>query len=104
MRLKKEHIEEIKKRSIELFGEGTRVYLFGSRIDDSKKGGDIDIYIETHSKGNMIERKIKLLTLLHKELGEQKIDIVINNFLSDKYIYRIAKEEGIQIWTKANLF
>jgi len=95
MRLKKENIEVIKILAKKYFGENAKVYLFGSRIDDNKKGGDIDLYIETDVKDNIIEKKIKLIGELHKELGEQKIDIVINNFTHNKIIYQIAKEDGI---------
>ncbi|MFA3783470.1 nucleotidyltransferase domain-containing protein [Melioribacteraceae bacterium 4301-Me] len=97
MRLKKEYIEIIKSAVKYYFGESTQVFLFGSRTDDNKKGGDIDLYIETDIKDHVFEKKIKLLRKLHKELGEQKIDIVINNFTGDKYIYRAAKEEGIPL-------
>ena len=97
MRLKKEHIETIKKYSKEVFGSDTDVYLFGSRVDDSKKGGDIDIYLETSFSGNVVEKKIKLLGLLHQDIGEQKIDIVINNFRKNKFIYDVAKNEGVRL-------
>jgi len=97
MRLKKENIEVIKILAKKYFGENAKVYLFGSRIDDNKKGGDIDLYIETDVKDNIIEKKIKLIGELHKELGEQKIDIVINNFTHNKIIYQIAKEDGIPL-------
>lgn len=97
MRLKKENIEVIKKLARKYFGGDAKIYLFGSRIDDNKKGGDIDLYIETNIKDNIIERKIKLIGELHKELGEQKIDIVINNFTHSKFIYKIAKDEGIPL-------
>ena len=41
MRLSKRYIEVIKKYFKEFFENG-EIYLFGSRVDDSKKGGDID--------------------------------------------------------------
>ncbi|MCL5030367.1 MAG: nucleotidyltransferase domain-containing protein [Bacteroidetes bacterium] len=95
LRIKSEHIEAIKKIIKDSFGKDAKVYLFGSRTDDNKKGGDIDLYIETDVKENIFEKKIKIMGALHKVLGEQKIDIVINNFSSDKYIYTVAKIEGL---------
>lgn len=97
MRLKKENIDFIKNTTKECFGDNAKVYLFGSRVDDKKRGGDIDLYIETDIKENILDRKLKMLGMLHKELGEQKIDIVINNFINDKYIYQVAKNEGIPL-------
>lgn len=59
------------------FGEEARVFLFGSRVDDSKKGGDIDILIRAdYSPEEMFLRKLETLTDLHFELGERKIDVV----------------------------
>ena len=95
MRLKKAYTDYIKRIAKDLFGDDTKVYLFGSRIDERKRGGDIDIYIETNLKTNIFEKKIELLKLLHDRMGEQKIDIVINNHATQKYIYEIAKHEGV---------
>ena len=95
MRLKKEHIESIKNIAIDTFGNNVSIYLFGSRVDDSKKGGDIDLYLETDTKEELFEKKIAMLTNLKKAIGEQKIDLVINNFSTEKFIFKVAKEEGI---------
>jgi predicted nucleotidyltransferase len=97
MRLKKEYIEIIKKAAKNNFGQNAKVYLFGSRVDDNKKGGDIDLYIETNIKEKILEHKIKMLVELEKFMGEQKIDIVVNNFFLEKAIYKVAKHEGIQL-------
>ncbi len=48
-------------------------------------------------KDKIVERKIKLLGKLKQLLGEQKIDIVVNDFENEKYIYKVAKEEGAQL-------
>jgi predicted nucleotidyltransferase len=95
MRLKQKEIDYIKTAARECFGDNAKVYLFGSRVDDSKKGGDIDLYIETDTRDNIIKRKFRMLALLEKALGEQKIDIVVNNFITEKFIYQVAKNEGI---------
>jgi len=95
MRLSKEQTNIIKKAVKENFGENAVVYLFGSRTDDKKRGGDIDLYIETDKKKDLLEKKIKMLVQLHKNLGEQKIDIILNNFKGGKYIYEVARREGV---------
>jgi len=95
MRLSEYQINLIKDLSHRFFGKNAKVYLFGSRTDDNKKGGDIDIYIETDAKENVFDRKIEMLVELEKNLGQRKIDLVINNFGNHLPIYEVAKKEGI---------
>ena len=97
MRLKKEYIEIIKNTVKDYFGINAHVYLFGSRVYDNKKGGDIDLYIETNETNNIFKKKIRLLVELKKIIGDRKIDIVINNFKYDKDIYRVARSEGVEL-------
>lgn len=52
-----------------------RIILFGSRTDDTKKGGDIDIFILSHILTEKDKRDLKIA--LYESLGEQKIDILI---------------------------
>ena len=75
MRLTEFEINVIKQSACDIFGSDVQVFLFGSRVDETKKGGDIDLYIKTNA-GNDLTHKIKLLVELEKKLGEQKIDIV----------------------------
>jgi len=77
MRLSNEYQQVIKKYFKKYFKDGD-IYLFGSRVDDSKKGGDIDLYLVVKDHINLFEKKIKFLARVHRELGEQKIDIVFN--------------------------
>ena len=44
VRLSEEEIFFIKKAFYEVFGDGY-IYLFGSRVDDMQRGGDIDLYL-----------------------------------------------------------
>ena len=97
MRLTNIEITVIKREASKQFGRSAKVYIFGSRADDKKKGGDIDIYIETAVKRDILKRKIKFLIDVKKEIGEQKIDVVINNNTSEKIIFTIAKNEGVKI-------
>ncbi|MCK5519704.1 MAG: nucleotidyltransferase domain-containing protein [Candidatus Marinimicrobia bacterium] len=95
MRLNSFQIDHIKTHAATFFSESAKVYLFGSRVDDNKRGGDIDLYVETEIKNKIFHRKIKMLTALMMSLGEQKIDLVINNFTDDQEIYKVAKMEGV---------
>ncbi len=77
MRLSQKYIKVIKKYFKEFFQEGD-IYLFGSRVDDKQKGGDIDLYFVLTNHLNLFEKKIKFLSRTKRELGDQKIDIIFN--------------------------
>ena len=53
-----------------------RLWLFGSRADDNKKGGDIDIGILS-SKVDVME-EIEIRQKICDKIGEQKIDLVVS--------------------------
>ena len=97
MRLSEFEQKIIKQTAGQFFGEEAKVYLFGSRVNDSLRGGDIDIYIETNNSiENLLDRKLHFLVELEKEIGEQKIDVVINDRPgSKKLVYEIALTNGI---------
>lgn len=67
----------------EIFGDAARVYLFGSRADDSKKGGDIDIYIDVTDdidERSIPERKMKLYARICARVGDElPLDIVVKS-------------------------
>ena len=75
MRLSSFELESIIKTFKDIFGKG-KIYLFGSRLDNSKKGGDIDLYIQTYIDDSLYEKKINFLVKLESLIGEQKIDLV----------------------------
>lgn len=68
-----------------------QIYLFGSRVHDDKKGGDIDLLILSSKITNTHRRDIKLK--LYSALGEQKIDLLIASDASDPFV-RIALDGG----------
>lgn len=90
MRLSKKYIEVIKAKFNEFFKDGD-IYLFGSRVDEEKKGGDIDLYFVLKEHNHLFEKKIKFLSRVKRELGEQKIDIIFNQ---DKN--RLIEKEAIR--------
>ena len=70
MRLTEYEVKSIKESFLNIFEEGT-LSLFGSRVDDAKKGGDIDLYIQTPKEKATLENKIKFLVIL-KEIGKSE--------------------------------
>lgn len=95
MRLTPKQHQAIKKYFLEVFQDGD-IYLFGSRTDDEKKGGDIDLYICTKNKQNLVRKKLDFLVKLKREIGEQKIDVVFDRGLQ-RAIDSIAMEKGVAL-------
>lgn len=80
MRLTQFQIDSINKIAEKHFGKETTVYLFGSRTDDRKKGGDIDLLINnTNEETLTLEAKIRFLAQLKATIGDRKIDVVFDN-------------------------
>jgi len=73
-----------------------KVWLFGSRVDDNKKGGDIDIAIFSEKIDNDVMQKIQVRRFICDRIGEQKIDIVTTNSGKEP-IFKLAVAEGIQL-------
>lgn len=82
MRLTQYEITIIKNLSQKIFNAST-VRLFRSRVDDSKKGGDIDLFIECDSSKDTIQNILQFSAQLQDEIGEQKLDVVVKSRLDD---------------------
>lgn len=101
MRLSDQQRSIIHTAVTENFGAGASVWLFGSRVDDAARGGDIDLYIEstTGNAEEIVESKLRFLVSMYKKLGEQKIDVVIRRqgCTDNLPIYNIAKQTGVKL-------
>ncbi len=91
MRLSQEHIMILKSKLNSLASDA-KLYLFGSRVDDTKKGGDIDLLIVSKT---LAKKDLRLLRIdFFNNFGEQKLDIVLDDgSFKDpfvKYIYKKA--------------
>ncbi len=74
MRLTKQQTRTIIQTVSRLAGTGTTVCLFGSRLNDQAKGGDIDLFIESDIPLSLIHRaQIKIE--LESQLG-LPVDII----------------------------
>lgn len=91
MRLTSEQLAVI-TAEIYQYDANAQIYLFGSRVDDNARGGDIDLLVVSTTIDFAI--KLKVLAQLMIKLGEQKIDLVqVKN--KDKAFAQIAISEGI---------
>lgn len=100
MRISEEDKQAIVSEFKKSFGSDDRLWLFGSRVDDAKKGGDIDLYVQTHLPGEVASRQEgKFRDGMYDQIGEQRIDVVLHLVDTDFHIpiYDIAKQEGIRL-------
>jgi predicted nucleotidyltransferase len=96
LRLKKYEKEAIISTFKEIFENG-EIILFGSRIDDTKRGGDIDLYIKAPYS---FEKKIKFLAKLKRKIGDRKIDVVFNE--DENRLIEKEANCGITLYTNKN--
>lgn len=80
MRLSESTCAVIRSTVQDLFGSEATVKLFGSRLNDNARGGDIDLLVELTSTPTDLERKtLQLITKLQLRIGDQPIDVLVLN-------------------------
>jgi len=100
MRISQKEKEIIKDLAIAKFGKGTKVFLFGSRIFDDKKGGDIDLLIRNEHKSELtVAAKIEFLSELKCLIGNQKIDVVLDSisFHRKTNFYKSVTQNAVEL-------
>ena len=99
MRLTPQQAAIIREAAAEVFGSEVRVWLFGSRVDDTRRGGDIDLLLQTATlpPEDAFLRKVRFLGKLEDALGERKIDVVIQHPGDSRAIVRIAHATGVRL-------
>jgi len=77
----------------------TQVILFGSRVDDNKKGGDIDLLLVFENEVDQpAALSAKINAQLFRAFQGKKVDIVLSApNLKKLPIHKIAQEKGIVI-------
>ncbi len=99
MRLTPDQLNAIRSASMAAFSANVGVWLFGSRVHDGQKGGDIDLLVrpDQAASDRLFLRKIRFLTDLERRLGERKIDVVIETQNDTRPIVDVAHTTGIRI-------
>ena len=77
------------------------VYLFGSRLDDQKKGGDIDLLLKVDFSDFAKIYDIKYLIKfdLESDLGDQRVDLTLitNQKIQDDFFINTVMTKAVQI-------
>lgn len=70
------------------------LYLYGSRADDTRRGGDIDVYLQA---SRPIDLKTRLVVQYRLELAcDTRVDLLIQNpGQPAQSIHQIAMEQGV---------
>jgi predicted nucleotidyltransferase len=102
MRLHSHEIQAIEQAAVRVFPAGTVIYLFGSRLDDTARGGDIDLLVESPvalSAQDLVDKRTRFIAQLYLQLGEQRIDVAIAKAGEDdsRSVVKIARNQGRKI-------
>jgi len=94
MRLTPRQRQVILTSAARYFGARARVWLFGSRTDDRRRGGDVDLYIEPEHSDLIAELRCKAQL---EEALDLHVDLVVRRPGPDRPIEKIARGAGIRL-------
>lgn len=100
MRLNPDQIEAIKQETEHFFGAQAEVWLFGSRVDDHRRGGDVDLYVRTASSDadQLATARFAFLARLKRRIGDRKIDLVLQREGGEELpVYELARQRGVRL-------
>jgi predicted nucleotidyltransferase len=102
MRLSAVEIRAVEVASREAFPSGTRVLLFGSRLDDHRRGGDIDLLVELPTSlaaDEVVRRRSRFTSRLYRLLEEQRIDVLVVAANQDdpRPVAQAARQQGVEL-------
>lgn len=96
MRLTAAEVVAIKQSASEAFGPSAIVRLFGSRLDDTRRGGDIDLHILVPEGDGAVDRSAQFRRLLDRRVGERDYDILVASAGQPvSVVHRRAISEGV---------
>ena len=95
MRLETGQVEAIREE-IRRFDAGADIYLYGSRADDSGRGGDIDLLVVSDKLG--FREVLRLRTGILDRIGWQQLDLVVRRRDQlEEPLAVVARETGIRL-------
>ena len=95
MRLEAYQIDFLKQIACDI-NPTSKLFLFGSRVDDTQKGGDIDIVLLT-KKRLPIEQKWEIKNRFCKKFGQQRLDIINFSFDQESNFKNLILQDAIKL-------
>jgi len=77
VRLDTAEADAIRRAARQAFGATATVRLFGSRADDTRRGGDIDLHVEVDEDVNESVMRARFENALFAQIEEQRVDVVL---------------------------
>jgi predicted nucleotidyltransferase len=78
MRLEPCEVEAIKNAVREVFGSAATIRLFGSRVRDDLRGGDIDLLVEVEPGQASIANEQRLRDKVAPAVEDLRVDIILH--------------------------
>jgi predicted nucleotidyltransferase len=99
MRLTPAQIDTIQSTAQAVLGEGAQVTLFGSRVHDELKGGDVDLMVEVNEAiPDPAVLAARMSSQVSRSMHGRRVDVVLKApNLMEQPIHCIAKQEGIRL-------
>lgn len=99
MRISSDQALAIRLTADTMLGKDARVILFGSRANDSLRGGDIDLLFETPKcLDNRAVTAGRIYAALIRALGDRKIDVILKDANTPEApVMRLARETGVAL-------
>ena len=85
----------IVEEAVRAFGPQASVRLFGSRVDLQRRGGDVDLYVETPRPTSLRDELLCKLDL--KAALDLPVDLILAQAGSQTPIGTIAKSTGLEL-------
>lgn len=99
MRLSQSDRDLIKRKVADRVGGAATVRLFGSRADDSLRGGDIDVFVDLPDPvPHRLRLECALAAELERALDGRRVDVIVAApNLPEQPIHTIARRTGIPL-------
>ena len=99
MRVSREQRDLIKRKVAERLGDDATVRLFGSRVDDPARGGDIDIFVDVPRPiADRVRVEAALAVELERQCDGRRVDVVVAApNCPEQPIHAIARQTGVPL-------